>query len=152
MNETWQAEMLFRVFITSMRLGVERVFWHTLVDPPPAVQAGRPSGTKTNSLFKQSDEGEITKKPVGVAFERMGEVLDGVQWDEISALSVQGGRGVSLGEKGFLVYGETDNIVLNDLEFTAAVDLLSGEPVRVEPRTEGRVWVNSQQRTVWLTP
>ena len=80
------------------------------------------------------------------------EVLEGVQWEDVSALSVQGGRGVAVGQKGFLVYGETDNIVLDGLEFSSAVDLLSGDPVRVEPRTEGRVWVNSQQRTVWLRP
>ena len=65
---------------------------------------------------------------------------------------MRGGRGVTLGDKGFLVYGETDNIVVDGLEFSSAVDLLSGEPVSVEPRTEGRFWVNSQQRTVWLKP
>ena len=152
MSEEWQAEMLFRVYVTAMRLGVERVFWHTLVDPPPSVQAGRPSGTKTNSLFKQTDDGEITKKPVGVAFERIAEVLSGVSWSEVKALSVQGGRGVSLENRGVLLYGETDNVVVEGIEFSSAVDLLSGEAVPVEPRTEGRFWINSNQRTVWLKP
>ena len=152
MSEAWQAEMLFRAFITSLRLGVERVFWHTLLDPPPAIQASRRSGTKTNSLFKRSGDGEILEKPATKAYRILSELFEGLDWADVQGFPVQGGRGVALGARGYLVYGETNNVIVEDLNFSEAVDLLSDEPVQIEPRARERLFIETNERTVWLKP
>jgi hypothetical protein len=151
-DEDWQAEMVFRTAITAMRLGVEKVFWHTLVDPPIRVSSQARSGSASNSLFAREPDGSLREKPAGKAFSVLAELLESVDWADVRGIAVEGGRGVALGEKGWLVYGETDWVLLKEIAFTTAVNWMTGESVEVVPKTEGKIAVATGERTVWLRP
>jgi hypothetical protein len=151
-NEEWQAEMVFRTTITALRLGIEKVFWHTLVDPPTRIAEAARSGSATNSFFARQDDGSLREKLSAKAFSILADLLEGVDWAAVYGVSVDGGRGVSLGEKGWLVYGETDWVSVKGLAFTSAIDLMTGEPVEFKPKSEGRITVSTKEKTVWLRP
>jgi hypothetical protein len=151
-SEAWQAEMVFRTATTAMRLGAERIFWHTLVDPPKRVSRRARSGSSSNSLFARETDGSLRRKPAADAFSKLGEVLDGVDWKEVHGINVAGGRGVAIGQKGWLVYGETDWAVVENLKFSTAQILLTGEMVEVAPKSNGRMAIWTDERTVWLQP
>lgn len=65
--------------------GAERVFWHTLADPPagggPRGREGRPGGTlpggsfRTNSLLQTLAGGEREEKPAGAVYRALAKVL-----------------------------------------------------------------------------
>ena len=48
-GEDWQAEMLEAMVTAALDRGVERIFWHTLNDPPE--RAKRPVGMSSHSLY-----------------------------------------------------------------------------------------------------
>jgi hypothetical protein len=151
-NEDWQAEMVFRTAMTAMRLGVEKVFWHTLVDPPERISAQARSGSASNSLFAREEDGSLREKPAGRAFSILSELLESVDWADVHGFAVDGGRGVALGEKGWLVYGETDRVLVEGIAFASAQVLLTGESVEAAPRSKGRTVIATGEQTIWLRP
>jgi Glycosyl hydrolase catalytic core len=53
--------------------GAERLFWHTLADPPQRSKG--PGGFKTNSLLQQGPGGALEDKPAAAAFRALAKVL-----------------------------------------------------------------------------
>jgi hypothetical protein len=151
-SEEWQAEMVFRTAITALRLGTEKLFWHTLVDPPTRIAAAARSGSSSNSFFARQDDGSLREKLSAKAFSILAEVLEDVDWSTVHGVSVDGGRGVALGQKGWLIYGETDWVSVKGLQFSSAQNLFTGDSVELKPKSEGRIAVFTNEETVWLKP
>ena len=110
---------------------------------------------ETNShraLLVHSEEVESREKAAAQAFRILAELFEGVDWSGVECFESEGGRGVAIGQKGHLIYGETNWVVVPKESFSEAVDLFSGEPVEWEARSQGRLAVNTQERTVWLKP
>ncbi|MDP6933528.1 MAG: glycosyl hydrolase, partial [Myxococcota bacterium] len=98
----WQADMVVAIHGAFLAGGAERVFWHTLTDPPP--RARRKRGTSTHSLYEVRDEGGIRHlKPAGAVYERLLRTLESVDRVGLSALHTESGRALDT-SGGRLVY------------------------------------------------
>ena len=158
-DEKWQAEMLCRVFITALEYGVERVFWHTLIDPPPRIQnrpQRRGKGTNSNSLYARGEDGSIRLKAAGEAYARLATILEGVDWSEVKPFRTgnrrEMGGGVTLGEKGWLLFSHTDSIDVVNVDFRSAEYLVGGETVGMTPLPAGGFALESKGKAIWLRP
>ncbi|RME24244.1 MAG: hypothetical protein D6798_11635 [Deltaproteobacteria bacterium] len=69
-SEEWQARMAVAVVGAFLAGGADRVFWHTLADPPPN-PASRRSPFASHSLRRTSADGTLVDKPAGTTFRRM---------------------------------------------------------------------------------
>lgn len=105
-TETWQAEMVPRLITEAVRLGVERLFWHTLADPPEEVTSRTPPGQVSNfwfhSLCRMRADGGYTVKPAGVAWRVLAQRMAGVPRSSLHAES----WGLRVGEDRVLLDGE----------------------------------------------
>ncbi|MCP4809019.1 MAG: hypothetical protein GY913_23580 [Proteobacteria bacterium] len=70
MTPEWQAEMVLRVHATAMVHGVDKVFWHTLADPPVKPE----HGISRHSLLRVTADG-FADKPAAVAYRGLAERL-----------------------------------------------------------------------------
>ncbi|MCB9741092.1 MAG: hypothetical protein H6741_29620 [Alphaproteobacteria bacterium] len=100
LSEPWQADMLVRLYVEALRLGAQKVFWHTLADPPLGVGKKAP-GMRHNSLMQADLEGARQDKPSALAYRRLATALAETPW---SALGVTP-WGVELGERLRIVDG-----------------------------------------------
>lgn len=89
-DEATQARRVVATIARAGAAGAERVYWHSLSDPPAGSKPAQgPFGT--NSLFRASEQlGPLTLKPAGAVFSRVAAVLA----RETFAGAVDDGRGV----------------------------------------------------------
>ena len=83
---------------------MERVFWHTLFDPPSGVPLPR-GAMATHSLLRRQHDGQLGDKPAADAFRELAALLEDLPRSAITAIDVEGGHGVALGDRGWLVEG-----------------------------------------------
>ena len=68
-----QAARLPAVIARAALAGAERVFWHTLADPPPSVRG--PMAARTGSLFRTLEGGTVEAKPAATVFRNLATQL-----------------------------------------------------------------------------
>lgn len=118
-NETWQARMVVRVYGEALSRGVERVYWHTLADPP--ARADVKSGFSTHSLLRATGGEAFQRKPSGDTYARLTASLGAVPLDQVEQVS----DGVlRMGDKGLLVFKGSWNGPLE--EGASTLDLVTG--------------------------
>ncbi len=104
-SEAFQAQLAVATVLESLSWGVEKVFWHTLFDPPPQPGNPRPSGTRTNSLLARQPDHSLRDKPAAGAWRALAALLAGVDRGEVGVLQARGGRAWQVGE-AVVVWGD----------------------------------------------
>ncbi|MFZ5479363.1 MAG: glycoside hydrolase family 44 protein [Myxococcota bacterium] len=74
-DEAQQARRVVALAARAAVEGAERLFWHTLADPPARAKGGGPEGLRTHSLFRASDDGSLAEKPAAATFRHLAAVL-----------------------------------------------------------------------------
>ena len=137
LSPEWQARMVVGVYGAFLAEGADRVFWHTLTDPP--VRAG-PSGFGTNSLFWNLDLGgsrQVRIKPAGEVYRRLAEVLADIDPASLRELPAEGGRLLET-DRGWLVF---DGTVAPPAEASRVLDLLTGAEAPVDGPVAAPAWL-----------
>ena len=132
-SEAWQADMVFGTYILALAHGVEKVFWHTLYDPPTR-RGQRRLALSSNSLMAREDDESMSSKPAAEAYRALAEVLADADWQHVARVESEGGWVVSIGENRWLAHGEEIRV---DLPATRASRLLSGDEVALEGASGG---------------
>lgn len=113
-DPTWQARMVVAVYGEFLAGGAERIFWHTLADPPSRVQRTHKTPFSTHSLLQTEapPPGQPTAlstrsdKPAGATYRRLATLLADVPRDAVRPVRTRSGRGLDL-PGGRLVYWGT---------------------------------------------
>ncbi len=145
-GEDGQAEILVETVLLALELGVERVFWHTLFDPPSGVPLPR-GAMATHSLLRREQNGQLGDKPAAPAFRALAELLKDLPRSAVSALDVQDGHGVVLGDRGWLVSGRRVRL---PGEAKEATHLATGEAISLE-RADSIVRVDASSGAVFVS-
>ena len=145
-SEAWQADMVFGTYILALASGVEKVFWHTLYDPPQR-RGRRRTGLSSNSLMARAEDDTVTSKPAAKAYRALAGVLADSDWQDVALVESEGGWVVSIGENRWLAHGEE---ILVDLPATRASRLLGGEEVELGS-TSGRLRLDASSGTLLLS-
>lgn len=112
-----QAAMVVTLSAWAAMAGAERLFWHTIADPPP--RGGGPGGFRTHSLLATSPEGRISRKPAADVYQALAGVLR--EHDLVGAVA-DGEGAVRLRDGSVLLYA-------GSRAATAGVDLRHGGPL-----------------------
>jgi len=136
LSEDWQAQLTVATVLESLAWGVEKVFWHTLFDPPPQPGNARPSGTRTNSLLRREPGGALARKPAADAWLALAELLEGVDRSAVRAAQASGGRAWQVGSQR-VVWGHGSVSVRGS--WSSAQALLGGQAVPVDSQSAARV-------------
>ena len=148
-DEKYQGEMVVRTFVTALRLGVERVFWHTLNDPPIQHKKGGP-GMSTNSLFRAIEgSNSLEPKPAAAAYGAIARALTGVDWSEVEEVAAEGGEVVRVGDR-WLVVSYDGGPVTAELPPVSVSVLISGISVGVE-EADGATTLDMSQGPLLLS-
>jgi len=106
-SEGWQAEMVVAVIGGFLAEGADRVFWHTLIEPPP--REGDDNKTYgSNALLVATSEagalgGDFRVKPAAEVFDRLLAALGPTDPASYRELTVEGGRVLET-DAGWLVF------------------------------------------------
>ncbi|MEE2750991.1 MAG: glycosyl hydrolase [Myxococcota bacterium] len=145
-GEDGQARILLETMLLALELGVERVFWHTLFDPPSGVPLPR-GAMATHSLLRRDAGGQLVDKPAAPAYRALSEVLKDLPRSEVAALELKDGHGVVLGERGWLVSGRGVRL---PVEAKEARNLATGEQVDLE-RLDSSVRVDASAGVLFVS-
>lgn len=145
-TETWQGKMVAGTFGAMLAGGADRVFWHTLADPPPSTPNSHRSGFSTNSLFQAlgphnapGTEG-FREKPAATVYRNLTRLAGPSRSDSLVEIKAPGGR-VLKTDRGWLVFwGE----VSPPAGATHAVDLLTGTESPVGARVSAPAWLEAR--------
>lgn len=132
-TEASQAEILVRTYGVALAAGVERVFWHTLADPPPGPHP--PTAITANSLFRTDAAGTVVRKPAGDAYLRLSQAFAGGTRSAVREEAAEGGRVVRLGDGRWLAWGAGP--VTAAVEATRATRVVDGARVELRPGQGG---------------
>lgn len=113
-DESWQAGMVAGIYGAFLAGGADRIFWHTLADPPFALPARGTMPFATNSLLKVEREdmeaggvrgpgGEVKDKAAGAVYRRMATLMAGTDPSQYREEPATGGRLLWTGQ-GWLVF------------------------------------------------
>ena len=152
LSPEWQAEILARTVILALAYGIERVFWHTLYDPPTEKGGERKqiSAFATNSLYrKAARQAPLEIKPAGKTYRKLTQILKGIDWRDIRPIKVDRGIGVALGNGRWLVYSDSSTF-RTGVPASQAQTLLDGREVAIRQRG-GKIEVNGQRQALLLT-
>ena len=110
-SEAWQAEMVVGIHAAALVGGAERLFWHTLADPPQRGDARSMPfshhslmATQTSTWEGGGSTGRV-KKPSGEAYTRLTSHLADIPRSEISELPAAGGRLMAAGDAMLAFWG-----------------------------------------------
>ena len=131
-SEDWQAQMVVAMHAAALIGGVERLFWHTLADPPSrgggrSMPFAHHSLMQTNhSTWEDGDSPARLNKPAGEAYRRLSAHLAAVARSEIDEIPAEGGRLMKAGD-GLLAFWGTPILpdgdwVIEDLKTGALLD------------------------------
>ena len=115
----WQAEMVAAIYGAFLSSGAERVFWHTLADPPGGGRFLRHAEFATHSLLQTSlpdgaaAQGAIvgpggvqSDKPAAAVYRRLAGHLAGVPREAIEEVEADGGRLLRVDNAWLADFGE----------------------------------------------
>jgi hypothetical protein len=134
-SEEWQGQIAVATVLESLAWGVEKVFWHTLFDPPPAPGPKRRSGTASNSLYARTPSGTLREKPASVALGVLAQLLRGVDRSDVRVLACEGGRAWQVGQR-VVLWGQGE-VVLETTHIQGWA-LIGGGGVNVSRETPNR--------------
>jgi hypothetical protein len=132
-DEAWQARMVAAVYGAYLAGGAERIFWHTLADPPPNPNAPH-SSFSTNSLFRRTPPpggasgsgprkgGGVEEKPAAQVYKRLAAHMAGLDPSALREEPASGGRLLWTGQ-GWLAFWGTPQVPSNG---GVVEDLLTG--------------------------
>lgn len=135
LSESWQAGVVVATVLECLAWQVEKVFWHTLFDPPPAPQHRAHSGTRTNSLLAREPDGSLRQKPAALAYRALADLLAEVDRADVSILQAWGGRAWRVGS-ATVVWGDAPVSFFSAA--TSAHALVGGAPVAITGDGEQR--------------
>ncbi len=131
-DEEWQARMVVAIHGAFLAGGADRVFWHTLADPPPRAGARATLPFSTNSLLRvlrdPIDRGgvggpRVEDKPAGAVYRRLAATLAGANPADLREEVAEGGRLLWTGD-GWVAFWGTPRTPEGAGDVT---DLLTGE-------------------------
>ncbi len=123
-NEAWHAEMVVRLYGIAMMAGIERVFWHSIMDAPKPPKG---LGMAHHSLMQARPEGPPREKLAATAYRNLAALLAPVARSEVR---VEGGR-LLLGDHELVLEGKIDSGVI----------VATGKQVRAgHDARDGAVW------------
>jgi len=113
-DETWQARMVAGIYGAFLAGGADRVFWHTLADPPFRPGARPTLPFATNSLLRVVNDhpvgpnvagpgGEAQDKPAGQVYRRLAALLAQTDPSQYREEPASGGRLLWTGD-GWLAF------------------------------------------------
>jgi hypothetical protein len=118
--------------------GAERLFWHTLTDPPGRTQSRRGSGHfSTNSLLQAVEGGVPVEKPAGAVFRHLAAQL----LDHDLAGAVADGEGAAR-----LLDGSVLLFAGSRVAPAGGLSLLTGEPVGPGISATAPAWLHASPR------
>ncbi len=145
-SETWQGKMVAATFGAMLAGGADRVFWHTLADPPASTPSSYRSPFATNSLFQAMGAhdapgtGGLREKPAATVYRHLNRLAGPSRSDSFVELEISGGR-VLQTDRGWLVFwGE----VSPPAGATHSVDLLTGTERPVAGRVSAPAWLEAR--------
>jgi hypothetical protein len=138
-TEQWQAAMVPVTYLHALTQGVEKIFWHTLFDPPPQGARGMHAAFLTNSLYARTSSQSLRLKPSGAAYKALARRLRGVPVSAISEVRAQGGKAWAVGN-WWVVWGS--GAVSLSASATKAETFTQATPVKLT-QSGGRVTVNA---------
>ncbi len=103
LDTDYQAEQVVLTYAEALARGVERVFWHTLADPPQRDGPKRRGIMDSHSLYRATPAG-FERKPAADAYQRFGAWVAGASWSDVVVSELDGATAISLGDK-WLVWG-----------------------------------------------
>lgn len=149
-NETWQAKMVVALHGAALAGGVERLFWHTLSDPPSQPnQRSMPFGhhsltrTEQSSWDDPNGVGQRQTKPAGAVYTRLTQHLMSTPDAEMKPMEQGDGKGLQVGEAMLVYWGEwtlpDGSWVVEDL-LTGATETVTAPHIASAP-----AWVAAAQ-------
>ena len=145
-DEAWQGRMVAAVYGAFLAGGAERVFWHTLADPPSHNRHARSSPFSTHSLFRTVSDpstdprgtgrhAQRELKPAGAVYQRLASALAPARRLEDQRV---GSARLLRTETGALLYEGR----LSTLEpGRVATSLLTGETVPAGASVAAPAWI-----------
>lgn len=99
-GEREQAVALAELYLEGLRRGVERIYWHSLTEAPfrPAGPRARPAPTQGHHLYAAAEGAEPRPKLAGKTMAKMIARWGDVSRASVREFSVEGGRGLVLGD------------------------------------------------------
>ncbi|MFT5684583.1 MAG: hypothetical protein ACI8RZ_005524 [Myxococcota bacterium] len=110
-SETWQAQMVVGIHAVALIGGAERLFWHTLADPPQRDDsksmpfAHHSLMASQRSTWEPGEEAARRMKPAGTAYARLTTLLADVPRADIAEIPASGGRLMSAGDAMLAFWG-----------------------------------------------
>ena len=142
-SEEWQAGMVIGLHAAALIGGADRLFWHTLADPP-VQETRKPMPFAFHSLMRslhstwEGGEGKLrAMKPAGAAYARLTEHLAEISRADISEIPTRGGRLMGAGDAMVAFWGTPElpegDWVIEDL-ITGQIRSTSAAPAWISAR------------------
>lgn len=137
MDEEWQGRMVAATYGVFLAGGADRIFWHTLADPPASARPPSRLLFSTHSLLQTQDGGGHREKPAGAVYRRLTERLAAIDPDDLVEQPASGGRLLRAGDGWLAFWGEPQV----PAGAVTATDLLTGAESAVGATVRAPAWL-----------
>lgn len=108
--------------------GAERLYWHTLADPPPSNKPREgPGGFRTNSLFATNPEGGLTWKPAATVYRNLAAQL---AKHDLAGATALGDGSARLGDGSVLLWSGEVRAGTGGMDLATGLALAPGSVAR----------------------
>jgi hypothetical protein len=144
----WQGAMVVNLYSKLLLAGVERVFWHGLVDPQAPGRGVAAERYQTHGLVVRAAKTGLphVRKPAGFAYQGLARELAGLRRDQVAEEPIDGGRMLHAGE-AWLAFEGT---VAVPPRVACVQDLLTGEVGQPGETATAPAWMFQMPRCVEL--
>lgn len=142
-TEEWQGRMVAAVYGAFLGGGADRVFWHTLADPPAGNPHARSSPFATNSLLRsvaptgRALPTSLQPKPAGEVYRRLATLLGPASAASLREVPATGGRLLE-SDRGWLAFWGSPARPAGGGE---AIDLRTGLPLPPTATVAAPAWI-----------
>jgi hypothetical protein len=147
-DKNWQGKMVASIYAELILAGVERVFWHGLVDPvAPASGVSLERHSSHGLLVRAKKTGlPPVPKPAGRVYQALARELAPLRRDQVEEVVVEGGRMLHAGE-AWLVFEGAAPV---PPRVACVQDLLTGEVGQPGATATAPAWLFQMPRCVTL--